>query len=117
MQACRKLTRSSLFYLLRRDSKDIQDFHHDLDDDVRHSIAWLDLRIRLRPFEEILDPLKYIDQGLLRRIDVLNGLPIFDVKLTREETDKIQTWRRTPAPAKITVAGEKAYVITVRSRS
>ena len=30
---------------------------------------------------------------------------------------KIQTWRRTPAPAKITVAGEKTCMLAINAQS
>jgi hypothetical protein len=109
-----KLTCSSLFYLLCRDTQDIQYFHHYLNNDVCHSLAWFDLRISLQTFEKVLDPLKDVDQGLLRCIDILNCLASFVVKLgLRRDVCKILTWRRTPAPANITVAGEKTYVVTL----
>ena len=76
-----KLTCSSLPYLLRRDAQDIQDFNHDLDDDIRHCLAWSNLRILLHTFEKVLDPFKDVDQGLLHCIDILNCLTSFDVKL------------------------------------
>ena len=81
MHAYGKLTCLPLFYLLRRDAQDIQDFHHDLDDDICHCLAWLDLRIRLQLFEKVLETFRYVDQGLLRRIYVINCLTCFDVKL------------------------------------
>ena len=75
----------------------------------------MDLGICLQTFEKVLDTFKDVDQGLLRCIDILNRLTSFDVKLgLGRDVDKIRTWRRTPAPAKITVAGEKACVVTVK---
>ena len=64
MHAYGKLTCSPLFYLLRRDAQNIQDFHHYLDDDICHCLAWLDLHIRLQPFEKVLDTFQDVDQGL-----------------------------------------------------
>jgi hypothetical protein len=81
MQAYRKLTRSPLSYLLCSDSKNIQYFHHYFDDDVRHCGGRWNLRIGLQTFEKVLDPLKDVDQGLLRCIDILNRLSSLDVKL------------------------------------
>ena len=47
----------------------------------------------------------------MRRGDILNRLTNFDVNLDyRRDVDNILTWRRTPAPAKITDAGEKTYI-------
>jgi hypothetical protein len=95
-------------------AQDIQYFHHYLNDDVRHCLGWSNLRIGLQTFEKVLDPLKDVDKCLLRCIDILNRLTSIDVKLgLRRDVDKILTWRRTPAPAKITVAGEKTFVVTV----
>ena len=45
-----KLTCSSLFYLLCRNSKDIEYFNHYLHDDVRHRRRWLNLGIGLQAF-------------------------------------------------------------------
>ena len=74
----------------------------------------MDLGICLQTFEKVLDTFEDVDQGLLRCIDILNRLT--GVKLgSGRDVDKIRTWRRTPAPANITVAGEKAYVVTVKS--
>ena len=112
-QAYGKLTRSPVLYLLRRSAQNIQDFNHDLDNDIRHCLAWSNLRIGLQTFEKVLDTFKNVDHGLLRRIYILHCLTSFDVKGLRRDVDKIPTWRRTPAPAKITVAGEKTYVVNV----
>ena len=113
---CGKLTGSPLFYLLCGDSENIQNFHHYLHDDIGHRLVWSDLRIPLQTFEKVLDTFENVDQGLLRRVDILNRLTSFDVKLGLQRgVDGIQTWRRTPAPANITVAGEKTYVVAVKS--
>ena len=110
-----ELTCSSLFYLLRRDSENIQNFHHYLHDDIRHCLVWSDLRIRLETSEKVLDTFKNVDQGLLRCIHILNCLKSFDVKLgLQRNVNQIPTWRRTPAPANITFAGEKTYPIVVQ---
>ena len=110
-----KLTRSSLSYLLCSDSENIQYFHHNLHDDVRHCRRRWDLRIRLQTFEEVLDALKNVDEGVLRCFDILDRLTSSDVKIgSRRDVDNILTWRRTPAPAKITDAGEKTYIVTVK---
>ena len=110
-----ELTSSSLLYLLRSDSKNIQYFHHYLDDDVGHRLAWSDLGICLQTFEKVLDTLKDVNQSVLRCTDVLNRLTGFYINLgLRRDVNDIHTWRRTPAPANITVAGEKTYVFTVK---
>jgi hypothetical protein len=110
-----KLTRSSLWYLLCRDSENIQYFHHYLNDDVRHRRGWWNLHVSLQTFEKVLDPHKDVDQGLLRCTDILSRLTRFEVKLgLRRDMDRIPTWRRTPAPAKIAVAGENTYIVTVK---
>ena len=115
MHAHRELTFSSLSYLTCSDSEDIQYFYHYLHDDARHCRRWWDLRICLQAFEEVLDTFKDVNQGLLRCADVLNRLTNFDVNLDyQRDVDNILTWRRTPAPAKITVAGEKTYVVTFK---
>ena len=75
-----KLTCSSLLYLLCRDSENIQNFHHYLNNDIRHCLAWSDCRVGLQTFEKVLDTFKDIDQGFLRRSDILNRLTSFDVK-------------------------------------
>ena len=111
MQAYRnigKLTRSSLSYLFSRDGENIEYFHHYLNDDVRHRRSRWNLRVRFEAFEKVLNTFKDIDQCVLRRTDVLGCLMNVDVNLeSQRDRDKILTWRRTPAPAKITVAGEK----------
>ena len=56
-----KLTCSSLLYLLCRNSENIQNFHHYFHDDVRHCLAWFDLRIRLQTFEKVLNAFKNVD--------------------------------------------------------
>jgi hypothetical protein len=71
MQGYGKLTRSSLFYLLCRNSQDIQYFDHYLHDDVRHRRAWSNLGIGLQASEKVLDALKDVDQGLLAAITSL----------------------------------------------
>ena len=51
----------------------------------------------------------------MRCIDILDRLTSSDVKIgSRRDVDIILTWRRTPAPAKITDAGEKTYTVTVK---
>ena len=72
-----KLTRSSLFYLLRCNTQDIQYFHHYLHNDIRHRRAWSNLGIRLQSFEKVLDLLKDIYEYLLRRTNVFNRLTSF----------------------------------------
>ena len=66
-----------------------------------------------RRLKKILDTFKDVYQGLLCCVDILNCLTNFDVKLGLRRGDKLLTWRRTPAPAKITVAGEKTYMAIV----
>ena len=113
MQAPGKLTRSSLSYLLCSDSENIQYFNHYLNNDVRHRRRWWNLGICLQAFEKVLDPFEDVDQGILYCTDILSRLLRLNVKLElQRDKDKISTWRRTPAPAKITVAGEKTYVVT-----
>ena len=56
-----ELTCSPLLYLLRCDSENIQNFHHYFHDDVRHSLAWFDLRIRLQTFEKVLNAFNNVD--------------------------------------------------------
>ena len=108
MKECGKLTCSSLIYLLCRDSKYIQHFNHYLHDDVRHRLSWSNLGIGLHASEEVLDPLKYVNKSLLGSNNVLRRLRSSRIKLGCKETSRmIRTWRRTPAPAKITFAGEK----------
>ena len=51
----------------------------------------------------------------MRCIDILDRLTSSDVKIgSQRDVDNILTWRRTPAPAKITDAGEKTYIVTVK---
>jgi hypothetical protein len=76
-----KLTRPPPFYLLCRNSENIQHFRHYLHDDVHHRCTWLNLRIRFQAFEKVLDPLKYVDQCLLGRTNVLSRLTSLEVKL------------------------------------
>ena len=75
-----------MLYLLCRDSENIQNFHHYRHDNVRHCIAWFDLRIRLQTFEEVLDTFENVDQGLLPRVDILNRLTSFDVNFACKGT-------------------------------
>ena len=51
----------------------------------------------------------------MRCFDILDRLTSSDVKIgSQRDVDNILTWRRTPAPAKITDAGEKTYIVTVK---
>jgi hypothetical protein len=84
MKAYEKLTRSSLPYLLCRDSENIQYFHHNLHDDVRHRRGWWNLRIRLEAFEKVLYSFKDVDQGLLRCTDILGRLHRCQTRLKLE---------------------------------
>ena len=72
-----KLTRSSLLYLLCRDSEDIEYFNHYLHDDVRHRHGWWNFGIRLEAFEEVLNALKDVDEGLLGCTNILSRLRSF----------------------------------------
>jgi hypothetical protein len=92
LHRCPQLTFSSLFYLLCRDTKDVQYFHHYLHDDVRLGSAWSNLCISLQALEKVLDPFKDVDQGILRCNNILSRLTDLRVKLTqvakrREDTD------------------------------
>ena len=76
-----KFTCSSMLYLLRRDSENIQYFHHYLHNDICHCLVWFDLRIRLQTFEKVFNAFENVNQGVLRRVDILDRLTSFDVKL------------------------------------
>ena len=71
VQGSRKLTYSSLFYLLCRNSEDIQYFDHYLHDDVCHRRGWWNFGIGLEAFEEVLDALKDVYQCLSGCTNVL----------------------------------------------
>ena len=77
MQGSWKLTCSPLFYLLCCNSENVEHFNHYLHDDVRHCRGCWDFCVGLEPFEEVLDTLKDVDEGLLSCINILNRLRSF----------------------------------------
>ena len=77
------LTRSSLLYLLRHNSKNSQYLYHDLYDDVIHRVCRGHLSIFLEPFEEVLNALEDIYERILARADILCRLCNFDIRTVR----------------------------------
>jgi CHAD domain-containing protein len=69
-----------LFNLLRRNREDIQNFNHDLDNDVRHRVCWRYFRIGFEAFEEVLDPIEQIGKGFFTCSDVLGSLTDIEVE-------------------------------------
>ena len=65
MEGSWMLTYLPLFCFLCRDSKDIEYFNHYLYNDIRHRCGWWNFGIGFETFEEILNTLKDVDEGLL----------------------------------------------------
>ena len=102
-----RLTLSSLLHLLRHNQKDSKYLNHYLHHDVLHSICRRHLGIFFEPSEEILNSIEDINERILARSNILYRLCWFSIRKFQVWGDpKQSTERRTPAPAKITFAGE-----------
>jgi hypothetical protein len=109
----KSLTRSALSDLLCRDPKNRQDFCHDLNDHVRHFRSQRHLRVHLQTSEKHLYAPKDVQKSFMARTNVLSCLRTLYVTMTHANEWTIRTERRTPIPAKTTVAGENAYQINI----
>jgi hypothetical protein len=69
-----------MLHLLRRNREDVQDFNHDLHDNVSHRVSWWHFRVSLKPFKEVLDTLEEVGKGFLTRFDILGSLTNVAVK-------------------------------------
>jgi hypothetical protein len=68
-----------LFNLLRRNREDVQNFNHDLDNDIGHGVRWRHFRIGFESFEEVLYPIEQIRKGFFTCGDVLGSLTDIEV--------------------------------------
>ena len=115
-----ELTRSTLFHFLGGIREYIQDFNRYPHHLVRHRRSQRDLGICFEPSEETVDTSENVDEDVLARSDIVSCLK------TRSQghegphkgkKTKSLTRRRTPTPAKTTLAGEKTCQIDIRLRS
>jgi hypothetical protein len=68
------LTRSTLFDLLRRNSKNREHLNHDLHSDIHHFGGQWHLGVRLETSEEVFDAPKYVDQSVLTSANIPSRL-------------------------------------------
>jgi hypothetical protein len=102
-----RLTRSTLFDLLRGDSENRKYFYNDLHDHVRHRSSWLQFRVCLKTLEESLDANEDVNQHILARIYIFGRLiNVRAIIACVERSRMMLTKRRTPIPEKTTFAGE-----------
>ena len=94
-----RLTRSSLFHLLRHNRKDSKYLNHYLHHDVLHSICRRHLNIFLESSEEILDTPEDIDERVLTCHDVLCRLCRFGMRRVRGRGIRDHSYRKEDTSA------------------
>jgi hypothetical protein len=110
-----RLTRSTLFDLLRPSDKNRDQFNHDFNNGIGHRFSWSYFSITLKPFEELFYTLEQIGEHTLTCIGILSPLAEPCLTVIRTKGWSVEpTKRRTPIPTKITFAGESTYIIDIR---
>ena len=114
-----ELTCSTLLHFPCGRTQDIKNLNNHLHHHVRHFRSWWDCDINYKSSEGIADPLKHINKEILACFDILGCLKTSDVTRARtSQKGKANTWRRTPTPTNIALAGEKTcWVDSIRKSS
>src|SRR5216683_2180057 len=112
------LTRSSLLNFFRRNPKNREYLHHDLNDYIRHFRCQWHLGVDFEASEKTFDPLKDVDKCVLACANILSSLSNIGIRLAHAKLSRrMRTKRRTPTPAKITFAGENTCQINMREKN
>jgi hypothetical protein len=110
-----QLTRSSLSDLFKRNSKNVENFHHNFGDYIHHFFVKRRFGVNLQSLEKGLYPFKDLKKSILARPKILCCLRVVRIMMDRTEVlRRTRTERRTPIPAKIAFAGENTCKISMR---
>ena len=78
------LTRSSLLNFFRRNPKNREYLHHDLNDYIRHFRRWQHLGVDFEASEKTFDPLEDVDKSVLACANILDCLRHVGIIMVRE---------------------------------
>ena len=110
------LTHSALPDLLCCDPKNRENLDHYQNDCIHHFRGLRHFCVHLETSEKTLDALKDVHKSILACTNILSCLKNVCVTMSHAKLLKIHTERRTPMPAKITLAGENTYQIKIREQ-
>ena len=102
------LTHPALLDFLCCDPKNRQNFDHYLSNHIHHFLGRRQFCINLETSEEYFDPPKKGDECVFASSKIFRRLRDLCVTLAHAKVTGIHTERRTPTPAKMTLAGEKS---------
>ena len=77
------LTRSSLLNFFRRNPKNREYLHHDLNGYIRHFRRWRHLGVDFETSEKTFDPLEDVDKGVLACPNILRRLRDVSIRMAR----------------------------------
>jgi hypothetical protein len=105
-----RLTRSALLDLFRCNRKNTKDLHQNVHGDIHHFGRRWHLGVGFKTSEKFLYALEEVDEGVLAGANILGRLGDggFQWRARKGVTRILRTRKRTPTPAKITLAGENA---------
>ena len=109
------LTYSALLYLLRGNPEKRQYFGHYLNNNIHHFVGRSCFCVDLDTSEKHFDSFENVDKSFLACSNIFSCLRDPYVTTTQAKSINIHTERRTPTPAKITLAGEKSYHINEKT--
>ena len=109
------LTHLTLFDLLRRNLKNMENLNHDLNDCVHHLRGRRQFCIDLETPEKRLNTFKDVDKSVSACLNILCCLRDESVTIhTVTKLARILTERRIPIPANMTFAGENTCQMSMR---